>query len=75
MRDVAATGTALRIRAGGTWLDAGRPVASGLRTLDVGALRGIVEYVPGDLTLTARRALREDYLTAVAHPSAFAAEA
>jgi len=54
VRDVAATGTALRIRAGGTWLDAGRPVASGLRTLDVGALRGIVEYVPGDLTLTAR---------------------
>jgi len=60
VRDVAATGTALRIRAGGTWLDAGRPVASGLRTLDVGALRGIVEYVPGDLTLTARRALREE---------------
>ncbi|MBK6305019.1 MAG: FAD-binding oxidoreductase [Gemmatimonadetes bacterium] len=33
-----------------------RPARSlaGLRTLDVGALRGIVEYVPGDLTLTAR---------------------
>lgn len=54
VRDADASGTGLRIRAGGTWLEAGRPVAPGLRTLDVGALRGIVEYVPGDLTLTAR---------------------
>ncbi|MBK6458468.1 MAG: FAD-binding oxidoreductase [Gemmatimonadetes bacterium] len=54
VRDADASRTGLRIRAGGTWMEAGTPVAPGLRTLDVGALRGIVEYVPGDLTLTAR---------------------
>ena len=43
----------LRIRGAGTWLDAGRPT----RLADAISLaehRGIVEYVPGDLTLTAR---------------------
>src|SRR5262245_54311701 len=42
----------LRIRGAGTWLDAGRPVSSAT-TLDLSALRGIVAYTPGDLTLTA----------------------
>ncbi len=42
----------LRIVGNGTWLDAGHPVyATG--TLDLSGLAGIVEYVPGDLTLTA----------------------
>ena len=45
----------LRIVAAGTWLDAGRPVQLAGR-LDLANLRGIVEYVPGDLTLTARAA-------------------
>ncbi len=44
--------TPLRIRGRGHWLDAGRPVQAA-QVLDVGALSGIVEYVPGDLTLTA----------------------
>ena len=55
IRDAAARGTALRIRAGGSWLDAGHPVA-GAEPLELSALRGVVEYTPGDLTLTARAA-------------------
>jgi len=47
-----ASGTALRIVGGGSWLNAGRPCEG--ETLHVGACAGIVEYVPGDLTLTAR---------------------
>ncbi len=43
----------LRIVAGGSWLDAGRPTECDV-TLDVSALSGIVDYVPGDFTLTAR---------------------
>lgn len=41
----------LRIAGAGTWLDAGRPVVS-RSTLSLGATRGIIEYVPGDLTMT-----------------------
>ncbi len=55
----------LRIRGAGTWLDAGRPCAGD--PLDIGALAGIVEYTPGDLTITARAgtSLRElDRVTA-----------
>jgi glycolate oxidase FAD binding subunit len=46
-------GTPVRITGAGTWLDAGRPVAAAT-TIDVASHTGIVEYVPGDLTLTAR---------------------
>ena len=53
IRDAAARGTGLRIVGRGTWLDAGRPVrASG--SVSTRELAGIVDYVPGDLTLTAR---------------------
>ena len=45
-------GTPLRIVGGGTWLDAGRPVQAA-KSLDLSGLTGIVEYVPGDLVLTA----------------------
>jgi glycolate oxidase FAD binding subunit len=53
IRDSAARGAALRIVGQGTWLNAGRPVraAETISTRDYG---GIVDYVPGDLTLTAR---------------------
>ena len=44
--------TPLRIAGAGMWLDAGRPTASD-GVLDLTSLRGILEYVPGDLTLTA----------------------
>lgn len=43
----------LRITGAGTWLDAGAPVSAG-DVLSMRSLDGIVEYVPGDLTLTAR---------------------
>jgi glycolate oxidase FAD binding subunit len=45
--------TPLRIVGSGTWLDAGQPVPAN-RSIDLSGLSGIVEYVPGDLTLTAR---------------------
>ena len=47
-----ASRTPLRIVGGGSWLNAGRPCEG--ETLHVGECAGIVEYVPGDLTLTAR---------------------
>lgn len=53
VRRTGAVGGSLRIEGAGTWLDAGRPV-HGLERLSLGSLRGIVDYVPGDLTLTAR---------------------
>ena len=46
-------GTALRITGQGTWLDAGRAVSAS-DVLSTRELSGITEYVPGDLTLTAR---------------------
>ncbi|HEU4628240.1 MAG TPA: FAD-binding protein, partial [Gemmatimonadaceae bacterium] len=57
LRDVVAEAlarrTPLRVLGRGSWADAGRPVGAD-RTLSVAALDGIVDYVPGDLTLTAR---------------------
>ena len=53
VRGAIARRTRLRIVGRGTWLDAGRPVLDAqVVTLD--ALSGIVDYTPGDLTLTAR---------------------
>ena len=52
-RAVLASKSAIRIRGAGTWMSAGRPVG-GATTFSVADHRGIVEYVPGDLTLTAR---------------------
>lgn len=51
--DAARRGATLRIAGCGTWLDAGRPVRA-TETLSTTKLTGITEYVPGDLTLTAR---------------------
>ncbi len=51
--DAANRGVGLRIAGSGTWLDAGRAVAAS-ETISTRELAGIVEYVPGDLTLTAR---------------------
>ena len=44
---------ALRIAGSGGWLDAGRPVRAS-ETLSTRELAGITQYVPGDLTITAR---------------------
>jgi glycolate oxidase FAD binding subunit len=53
IRDAFSRGTPLRIVGAGTWLDAGRPVR-GVESVSTKGLSGIVDYVPGDLTLTAR---------------------
>jgi len=53
VRESAATATPLRIAGRGTWLDAGRPVSAG-RSVSLADDRGVVSYVPGDLTLTVR---------------------
>lgn len=54
VREAIGTRRPLRIVGGGTWLDAGRPVRSDARALGLRELSGIVDYTPGDLTLTAR---------------------
>ncbi len=48
-------GRQLRIVGGGSWLDAGRPVLDAI-PLRLTNLAGVVEYIPGDLTLTAHAA-------------------
>jgi len=45
--------TPVRIVGRGTWLNAGRPVEA-VRQVSLDGLSGIVDYTPGDLTLTAR---------------------
>lgn len=46
-------GRKLRIRGAGRWSNAGRPVKAD-ETLSLAEHRGIIEYVPGDLTMTVR---------------------
>ncbi len=53
VRDARASNAPMRIVGCGTWLDAGRPTRT-TTTLSTRELCGIVGYVPGDLTLTAR---------------------
>ena len=57
VREAAAARRALRVVGAGTWTAGGRPVSAAM-TISVGDDRGIVEYVPGDLTLTARAGTR-----------------
>lgn len=63
VRAALAEGSPLRIRAAGTWLAAGAPVAAA-EPLALDEERGIVEYVPGDLTLTARAGTPLDEIAA-----------
>ena len=53
VRESASLRRSLRIVGAGTWLDAGQTVR-GATHLSLSSLSDIVEYVPGDLTLTAR---------------------
>jgi glycolate oxidase FAD binding subunit len=53
VRELGAHGTPLRIICGGAWLDAGRPVLDATK-LSLAGDDAVVEYVAGDLTLTAR---------------------
>ena len=51
VRQAHVTGTALRITGAGHWLDAGRPCRTA-ESLPLASHAGIVEYEPGDLTMT-----------------------
>jgi glycolate oxidase FAD binding subunit len=51
--EAAERGSPLRVVGRGTWLEGGRPTV-GEDFVSTRSLSGIVEYVPGDLTLTAR---------------------
>jgi glycolate dehydrogenase FAD-binding subunit len=53
VRAAASLGRPLRIAGSATWLDAGRPVRAD-NTLSLSGFSGVVEYVPGDLTITVR---------------------
>jgi glycolate oxidase FAD binding subunit len=68
VRDAADRRAALRVVGRGTWLDAGRAVAAS-ESVSTRDLAGITEYVPGDLTLTARAGttLEEIRLATAAH--------
>jgi glycolate oxidase FAD binding subunit len=54
IRDAHDRHTRLRVVARGTWQGCTASVAPDAAVLDVSELSGIIEYVPGDLTLTAR---------------------
>ena len=53
VRDAAAAKTPLRISGRSHWIDAGRPVDA-TRIATIATHSGIVDYVPGDLTITVR---------------------
>lgn len=53
VRDAVERRSPLRVVGHGTWLDAGRPVRAS-ESISTRELSGIIAYVPGDLTLTAR---------------------
>ena len=51
--EAGATETALRVTGAKNWMHAGRP-SSASGTISVADERGIVDYVPDDLTMTVR---------------------
>jgi glycolate oxidase FAD binding subunit len=53
VRDAFDTTTQLRISGRGHWIDAGRPVPA-KKFLSLAPYSGVVDYVPGDLTITVR---------------------
>lgn len=53
VREAASRRQPLRIAGAGTWLTARAPVHQQAQRLSLAGLSGIVDYVPGDLTLTA----------------------
>ncbi|MFN2399638.1 MAG: FAD-binding oxidoreductase [Gemmatimonadaceae bacterium] len=65
IKEAAAERRGLRIVGAGHWLSAGRPVAA-VDTLDLSASSGVVDYNPGDLTLTALAATPLDEIARVA---------
>jgi glycolate oxidase FAD binding subunit len=53
VREAAAAQSPLRIKGRSGWLTAGRPVAA-TDAVSVAELSGVVDYIPGDLTITVR---------------------
>lgn len=53
VREAHSSRTPLRVGGGASWLAAGRPVIAA-ETLSVAGHAGVVDYVPGDLTITVR---------------------
>ena len=51
--DAMAAGTAVRVSGRSHWIDAGRPVTA-TRIASLATHTGVVDYVPGDLTITVR---------------------
>lgn len=68
VRDAHDRRTRLRVTARGTWPGRGAAVAPDATVLDVSLISGIVEYVPGDLTLTARSGTTIAELDAATRP-------
>lgn len=66
--DAAQRPRALRLVGRGTWLDGGAPVASNAEPLHLDAFSGILEYEPGDLTITVGAATKIAELDAVTAP-------
>ena len=67
VRDAARGGTTLRIAGRGSWLAAGRPVQA-TSTLSLASHSGVVQYEPGDFTLTARAGTTLDDLAQATLP-------
>jgi glycolate oxidase FAD binding subunit len=67
IRSAVASHVPLRIAGRGTWLVGGRPVEAE-RVLSVANMTGIVEYEPGDLTLTARAGTSLGEIAAATRP-------
>ena len=61
----AASGRPLRLVGRGTWLDGGAPVTPDAESVHLDAFGGIVEYEPGDLTITVGAATTVAELDAV----------
>lgn len=68
VRDAHDRSIALRLAGRGTWLHAGGAVREGAQHVDLSGISGIVEYVPGDLTLTARAGTTLEELDAATAP-------
>lgn len=68
VRDAASSKRGLRISGGGSWLDANRPVRAAAK-LEIGAHSGVLEYEPGDLTITVRTGTTLDEVARVTEPN------
>jgi glycolate oxidase FAD binding subunit len=64
VRDAITAGEPLRISGSGSWMNAGRPVDA-QRTISLAADKGVLDYVPDDLTITVRAGTTLDEIAAI----------